>query len=211
MLSVAEIGYLFLFLPLWVGISIENKLIGLAVAVVLGGVGHFCFQLPALFKSHFSFRWNWDWKHPGSKKVAVLMLPAIVGLSIDQVNAFVDTICATLLIEGSVTALYNSNRIMQFPLALFGIALANVALPSFSSAVTEKNMESFYKTLQTACRMVHFYFAPSVSGAGLPAGSHHSSVVSSWAIQLASNVINGPCALGLQYWAHCLFLCQNLS
>jgi peptidoglycan biosynthesis protein MviN/MurJ (putative lipid II flippase) len=74
-------------------------------------------------------RWRWNPRHPDIQRVAVLVLPALWGLSIDQINAYVDTICASFLREGSVTALYNSNRLMQFALALFGVSLSTATLP----------------------------------------------------------------------------------
>jgi putative peptidoglycan lipid II flippase len=92
------------------------------------------------------------------------MLPAVIGLSVDQVNAFVDTICATFLAEGSVTALYNSNRLMQLPLALFGVAIATVSLPTMSEHCAEKDFRKLGETIGESLRMVLFIVTPASFG-----------------------------------------------
>lgn len=161
MLSVAEISYLLLCVRHF---SPEAQMIGLSIAVVLGGAAHFLIQLPALFKEKFSLQFRWHWNHPHSLQVAKLMLPAVIGLSVDQINAFVDTICATFLVKGSVTALYNSNRLMQLPLALFGISIASVSLPELADHQAEKNYGELRETLYSSLRMVIFTVLPASVG-----------------------------------------------
>ena len=161
MLSVAEIGYLFIFMRHY---PPDAQIVGLAVAVVAGGALHFLVQVPALFKEGFSLKLLWEWRHPRSVEVGRLMIPAVIGLSVDQVNAFVDTICATFLAEGSVTALYNSNRLMQLPLALFGIAVATASLPTLSEHSAEKDRGVFGRTLGDSLSMVLFSVTPAAVG-----------------------------------------------
>jgi putative peptidoglycan lipid II flippase len=171
----------------------ERPIIGLALGVAAGGFAQFFFQLPSIVKEGFvipagrsysnlylkpisyakNLLKNWDvlWKrwtstlnHPGVKKIGLLMLPATLGLSVTQVNTFVDTICASVLREGSVTALYYANRIMQLPLALFGTAIATVALPMMSRSVAATNMQELKDTLSLALRMILFTIVPASLG-----------------------------------------------
>lgn len=168
MLSVAEIVYLLLFIPVIAhatgGLSVNQQLVGLSISVVVGGMGHLLIQIPTLHREGFRLKFQKNWKHPNSMKVVSLMVPAMIGLSVDQVNAFVDTICATFLVHGSVTALYNSNRLMQLPLALFGVAMANVSLPSLSDHSTEKDFEKFEQTIHQALRLILFTVMPAAIG-----------------------------------------------
>lgn len=168
MLSVCEISYIVLFLPVLFMLNLApsetSKIVGLCAAVVLGGMLHWVVQIPAILKENFRLRWRWNPTHPGIKAVGLLMLPAMMGLGVDQVNAFVDTICATFLLEGSVTALYNSNRLMQLPLALFGIAMAQVALPSFSSYTAEKNYNSLKFAISDSLKMMTLFVSPATVG-----------------------------------------------
>jgi len=88
----------------------------------------------------------------------------MIGFSVDQVNAFTDTICASFLIPGSITALYYSNRLVQLPLALFGIALATVALPVMSASVSKNDIAGMKQTLNYSLRMACFTLIPSTCG-----------------------------------------------
>lgn len=168
MLSVAEIAYLFLCIPLIAHASghfmLDDQIVGLSVSVVAGGAGHFLAQVPTIFRSGFRLGFRWDWKHPHSIQVMKLMLPAMIGLSVDQIDAFVNTICATYLVDGSVTALYNSNRLMQLPLAIFGIAIASVSLPTLAEYSAEKNYRRFAETINHGLRMILFLVTPAAVG-----------------------------------------------
>jgi putative peptidoglycan lipid II flippase len=109
--------------------------------------------------------------HPGVKKVCMLMLPAAAGLSIGQVNMFVDTILASLLREGSVTVIYFASRVMLLPLSLFGVAIATVSLPLMAESSVESDYNKFKSTMSSGLRMIFFTMLPSTFGLmffGLP-------------------------------------------
>jgi len=166
MLSVAEIVFIFFFIGLW-----DKPLEGLAVSAVVGGLLHFGILLPALKRKGYAPKWVWNPRHPGVMKVGAAIIPAVWGLSLDQINAFLDTICASFLIEGSVTALYNSNRLMQFPLALFGIATSIAALPTMSLYAVRGDHQSMKDTLNLALRVMLYMMLPATAGLialGLP-------------------------------------------
>ncbi len=160
-LSVAEIVFLLAIAPL---LSPDNQIKGLAISVIIGGLAQYLIQLPAIYKLGWKLKWKPNFSHPGVRKIAWLMLPATIGLSVDQINAFVDTVCASFLHEGSITALYYSNRIMQLPLAIFGIALASVALPSMAKAVSRNDPDDFKATLNFAMRFNMFMLVPAATG-----------------------------------------------
>ncbi len=92
------------------------------------------------------------------------MLPATLGLGVFQINAFVDTICASYLIEGSPTALYYANRLMQLPLAIFATSVATVSLPTMSAFMANKDKEGLLKTLSTSVKMIFFLLMPASIG-----------------------------------------------
>src|SRR6185436_14933078 len=107
---------------------------------------------------------RWDPRHEGVQRVGRLILPATIGVAADQVNAFVDTMMATFLSVGSVTAMYYSNRVMQLPLALFGIALSQVALPTMSASVARGDAQEVKDTLNFALRLTLFMILPATTG-----------------------------------------------
>jgi putative peptidoglycan lipid II flippase len=160
-LSLAEMGYIFAIAPF---VSTEKQVIGLAISVVVGGFGQFFIHVPALWAKRYSLRLKYNLAHAGVRRVAKLMLPATFGISVDQLNAFVDTICASFLVEGSITALYYANRVMQLPLALFGIALSQVALPSMATSVARGDVREVKETLNFALRLTLFMIVPAMTG-----------------------------------------------
>ncbi|HBU70280.1 MAG TPA: murein biosynthesis integral membrane protein MurJ [Elusimicrobia bacterium] len=167
-LSVAEIGFILALAPL---LSPDNQIKGLAISVIIGGLGQLVIQLPKMAKLGWKFGWNPDFSHPGLKRVGTLMIPSMIGLSVDQINSFVDTVCASFLIQGSITALYYSNRVMQLPLAIFGLALASAALPAMSKYVAQNNIASVKETINYSLRLIIFILLPATAGLvviGLP-------------------------------------------
>jgi putative peptidoglycan lipid II flippase len=161
-LSVAEMLYIGF---LWIAhIKGQNAIVGLAISVTVGGFSQFFVHIPALFQRDYSLALVWNPLHEGVRRVGRLILPATVGVAGDQLNAFVDTMMATYLSVGSVTALYYSNRVMQLPLALFGVALSQVALPSMSASVARGSTQEVKDTLNFALRLTLFMILPATTG-----------------------------------------------
>ncbi len=105
----------------------------LAVGVLIGGGLQLGFQIPFLARQGFPFRFAWNPRHPGLKRVMALMGPSIIGIAVYQITVFINTLLASFLPSGSVSYLYYADRLMQFPLGIFAIAMGTAALPSFSS------------------------------------------------------------------------------
>jgi len=167
-LSFAEIIYILALAPL---LSPGNQIKGLAISVIFGGLGHFIMQYPTLKNLGWHLKFDFDLKHPGIKKIVFLMIPSIIGISVDQINTFVDTICASFLGDGSITALYYSSRLMQLPLAIFGLAMATVSLPMMSKSVATKNIDDLKETLNFSIRVSIIALLPATIGLiaiGLP-------------------------------------------
>ncbi|MFN0118669.1 MAG: murein biosynthesis integral membrane protein MurJ [Elusimicrobiota bacterium] len=158
-LSIAEIAFISLMAS-----QFENPIHGLAVAAVVGGGIHFLWLIPGLYKQGYHLKLVQPFKHSEVKSVFLLMVPTIIGLGADQINSFVDQFCASFLGDGSISALYNSNRIMQLPLAIFGVAVSSVSLPALSKAATQENWTEFKRLLSFSIRIANFILIPSVIG-----------------------------------------------
>jgi putative peptidoglycan lipid II flippase len=128
------------------------------------------FQLPALRRLGLLPRPRWGWRDEGVRRIMRLMLPAIFGSSVAQINLLLDTIIASFLVTGSVTWLYYSDRLVEFPLGVFGIALGTVILPSLSQRHAEADPQSFSRTLDWALRWVLLIGVPAMLGLLLLAG-----------------------------------------
>lgn len=132
----------------------------LAYGVITAGVVQLLFQLPSLKKSGVLLRPTLN-KNIGTNKVFRLMLPAMLGVSVAQINTLVNTVLASFLVTGSVSWLYYSDRLMEFPVGVFGIALATVVLPSLSKEYQKGTPESFAAMMDWALRWVVMIATPA--------------------------------------------------
>lgn len=172
-LSLSIIAYVLVILPVFgADWSLHQTAVGLSVSVLIGGFGHLLFMIPVYMRKGYSILPKINFNHTGSRRVFTLMLPAMFGISIDQINMFISaTFLASFLAKGSVTALYYSDRITQFPLALFGIAMSSVALPLMSRAHAAGKTGEIKEILNYSVRMVGYLVIPSMVGLiilGLP-------------------------------------------
>jgi putative peptidoglycan lipid II flippase len=141
-----------------------EPIFSLAIGVFFGGVIQLAFQLPFLIKKGVMFRFNFHFLHPAIKRVCILMVPALVGVAVAQINIFVGQILASFLLEGSISYLYFSYRLIEFPLGIFVIAMGTAALPSFSQLVSEGKMEEFRDAISFSVRLVLFVAVPAMVG-----------------------------------------------
>jgi len=138
--------------------------IGLALGVFIGGLVQFTFQIPFLYKAGLLVRPQWGWNDAGVIKIRTLMLPAIFGVSVSQINLLFDTFVASFLQTGSISWLYYSDRLLEFPLGLFGIAIATVILPTLSRKHISGTAQNFAKTMDWGIRMVLLLGIPAMCG-----------------------------------------------
>ncbi|CAM3120302.1 murein biosynthesis integral membrane protein MurJ [Vibrio mytili] len=138
--------------------------IGLAIGVFLGGLVQFLFQVPFLIKAGVMVKPKWGWRDPGVVKIRTLMLPALFGVSVSQINLLFDTFIASFLQTGSISWLYYSDRLLEFPLGLFGIAIATVILPALSRKHVDAHSEGFSQTMDWGIRMVILLGIPAMLG-----------------------------------------------
>ena len=158
-LNIAIIGC-----AIYVSPQLAQPEIGLAMGVFLGGLIQFLFQIPFLKKEKLLVKPSWQWHHPGVVKIRTLMIPALFGVSVSQINLLLDTFIASFLQTGSISWLYYSDRLLEFPLGLFGIAIATVILPSLSSSHVNQSPQAFAKTLDWGIRTVCFLGFPAMLG-----------------------------------------------
>jgi putative peptidoglycan lipid II flippase len=136
----------------------------LALGVLAGGVIQFLFQIPFLWKKRITFRFNFNFRNPAIKRIGFLMIPGLIGSAVYQINVFVDTIFASFLPSGSVSYLFFADRLMEFPLGIFAIAIGMASLPSFSGLASQGKMEELKETLSFTFRLVSFISVPAMVG-----------------------------------------------
>ena len=148
----------------WAAPLLEQPIMALAYAVFVAGVAQLLFQLPFLARIHALPRPKWRPKHEGVRRAFKLMVPAIFGSSVAQINVLLSGIIASLLPVGSISYLYYSDRLMEFPLGLFGIALATVTLPYLSRLWANGDRQEFIETLEWSLKIAVLIAVPAAVG-----------------------------------------------
>lgn len=148
----------------WLAPTLSEPGMALAYAVFIAGLLQLLFQIPFLLRIRAMPRPKWAIAHEGVRRSMKLMLPAIFGSSVAQVNVLVGGIIASMLGVGKISVLYYSDRLMEFPLGLFGIALATVTLPYLSRQFANESHAAFSATLDWSLKLVVLIAVPAAVG-----------------------------------------------
>lgn len=149
---------------IWWSPQLEEPGMALAYAVFIAGLFQLLFQIPFLARIRALPRPKWAPQHDGVKRSLRLMLPAIFGSSVAQINVLLGGIIASMLGVGSISNLYYSDRLMEFPLGLFGIALATVTLPYLSRLWANDERDAFSQTLDWSSQLALLIAVPAAIG-----------------------------------------------
>ena len=145
-------------------LSFKYGIFSLALGVIFGGIGQALVQIPVLIRKKIKYNFVMDLNNPGVKKLLKLLIPAMVGLAITEINVAVDRTIASNLIDGSISALYYSNRLVQFPLGAFGVAISIAIFPTLAKYTAKNNIIEFKKSLLFGLKMLIFVTVPSTVG-----------------------------------------------
>lgn len=155
---------------IWLAPLMEVPIMALAWGVFIAGAAQLAFQIPFILKLGL-LRWpRWGWKNSGVRRILKLMIPGIFGSSVMQINLLLDTVIASFLVSGSVTWLYLSDRMVELPLGIFGIALATVILPNLSQKHASGDPEAFSHMLDWALGLVLVIALPAAVALAVLAG-----------------------------------------
>jgi putative peptidoglycan lipid II flippase len=141
-----------------------NPVLPLGIAVVVGGVGQLLIQIPAALRYGWRPRLVVAFADPRVREIARLMTPGVLGLAITQINVFVGTLLASLLPQGAVATMTYAFRLVQFPIGVFGVAIATGALPVMAAAVAREAFGEMKEALLGSLRMAAFLTLPSMVG-----------------------------------------------
>jgi putative peptidoglycan lipid II flippase len=145
----------------WIAPRFAQPGVVLAGGVFVAGACQLAFQLPSMIRLGLLRRPHWRWDHAGVRRIGQLMLPAVLGSSVSQVALLLDTLIASFLVTGSISWLYYADRLMEFPLGVFSVALATVILPGLSTHHSEQSIDRFAATLDWALRLTIIIVTPA--------------------------------------------------
>jgi putative peptidoglycan lipid II flippase len=149
---------------LWLSRWCDPPIFGLAIGVIVGGLFQFLLQLPALAAKGVRFRPNLAFRHPAVRRIGLLFLPAAFGAAVYQLNIFVSNVLASFLQEGSISYLWYASRLLEFPLGVFGVALATAAFPSLSQQTSRQDAARFLQIFEDTLGLITFVTLPAMVG-----------------------------------------------
>jgi putative peptidoglycan lipid II flippase len=164
MFNVVTIVLAVVLIPLAPSLGIDQPILIIAVATVLGGVAQLALQWPTLRREGFRYRPVLDWKDPGLRRVLVLMGPGTLGLAATQLNVTVNMFLATREGTGAVSWLEFAFRIMYLPIGLFGVSIATAVLPAVSRHVVEKDIGASRRTIADGLSLMMMLNFPATVG-----------------------------------------------
>ncbi len=133
----------------------------MALGVLVGGIGQMVFQIPSLLNIGFRFKFSLKLADKGIRRIVRLIAPMILGLSASRINILVNTLLASLLIEGAMSYLNFAYRLMHFPLGVFAVAVGTVALPKLSGEVARNQIDQLVKIFNESLSLTMFLVIPS--------------------------------------------------
>jgi putative peptidoglycan lipid II flippase len=154
----------------WIAPHTANPGVTLAIGVFVAGIIQLAFNVPPLLRLRLLRRPRWNFAHEGVRRIGKLMVPAILGSSMGQVSVLISSSIATLLATGSVAWLYYADRLVEFPLGVFSIALATVILPSLSAHHADASPQRFAATMDRALRLLLVIVVPACVALAVLAG-----------------------------------------
>lgn len=158
-INVCMIAAIFLVSP-----RMSDPVHGLAAGLLIGGVLQLVLHAPYLVKCGFAFWRKANLFHPALKRIGLSTVPALLGASVFQINVLLDTLIASFLSDGSISYLYYADRLVQFPLGIFGMAAAIALLPNLSREAAVKNYDGLAETLTSSLKAVLFITIPAMAG-----------------------------------------------
>lgn len=149
---------------LFIAPGFEIPLLAVAAAVSAGGALQIVIQVPDLIKKGFLVWPVFSFAHQGLRKILRLLLPAILGMGVAQINIFISTIFVSFLAGGAATYLYYAMRFVHLPIGIFGVAMATAVLPSLSGHVAKGDTVALRDTFSFSLRLLFFITLPAMAG-----------------------------------------------
>ncbi len=140
-----------------------KPIMALGYTVAVAGFLQLCIQLPQLYQEKLLVAPKVDFQHEGVRRILKLILPAIFGVSVTQINLLINARFASEMIDGSLSWMYAAERLSELPLGLIGIAIGTVILPSLSVSQAQKDSKQFIKTLDWAAKCIVLVGLPAMS------------------------------------------------
>ena len=153
-----------LWVPSWMGTDDISRIHWLTYMLLVAGLLHIVVELPPLYQIGFRLRWIWNTAYEGLQRTWKLLLPVVISFAVVQINITVDATIGMIIGPGANSSLWYGNRLMQFPLGIFALAMGTALLPMMSRQIAAGEKEDSKKSLSFALRSIFFIIIPSTVG-----------------------------------------------
>lgn len=162
--SLGSVVYNLGIVVLGVTLAPHFGIIGFAFAVVGGSAFYLLVQVPSLYRLGWRYRKILDLNHPGVRQIGRMLLPILLGLSVNQLNFLVNQNLASTLDTGILTALRMAQRLMQLPISLFAITIAISLFPTMTKQAAKGDDAGYKDTFTAGLRNIWFLSLPAAIG-----------------------------------------------
>jgi len=145
--------------------TMDEPILGVAIGVLIGGILQLLVQIRPLIKTGIHLKRPKSFNHPGAKKIGRLLIPRIIGSGVYQLTILIDIFCASMssiVGSGGISAIYFANRIVNFPMGIFSVALSSALLPTLSGFAIKNDTHSIKKTLAFSLENIFYVMCPSM-------------------------------------------------
>ena len=162
--ALGSILYNLLIIVIGVLLVKQLGIIAFSYGVVIGAVLNFAIQIPALRRVGIKYRFSWDYKNPGFRKIIILMVPVLIGLSVGEFNLFVTQNLSSSVGAGMISAQNLAQKIMNLPVGIFGGAIAIAVFPTLTALTARGEMADFRRTSSLGLRAIFLVTIPASFG-----------------------------------------------
>lgn len=162
--AIASVMYNVAIIVFGVMLTKQMGIVGFSVGVAIGAIIQFLIQLVALRRIGLKYQLVFDWRHPGVRRILYLMVPVLLGFSMNQIGLFVQQNISSSLASGAITAVRWAQRIMQLPIGIFAITIAMAVFPTLTGQVARREMNLFKESFSLGLRTIFFITIPCAVG-----------------------------------------------
>jgi putative peptidoglycan lipid II flippase len=141
----------------------QDKIYAYAIAILAGTLVQLLIPAWDLRNTPFQFTWSFDWRHPGVRRVLVLMLPVTISLGLINFNLLINSFFGSLVSEHAPAAIDKAFRIYQLPQGIFSVAIATVLFPTLARFANAGEIDNLRATMANGMRQILFVLVPAAA------------------------------------------------
>jgi putative peptidoglycan lipid II flippase len=141
----------------------RDKIYAYAIGILIGTAVQLAIPAWDLRHTPFHFSWSFDWRHPGVRRVLLLMLPVTISLGLINFNQLINSFFGSLVSDEAPAAIDKAFRIYQLPQGIFSVAIATVLFPTLARFANAGEIDNLRATMANGMRQILFVLLPAAA------------------------------------------------